>query len=83
MAIKDNELWDIPLNQVPHLTVQRVNEELQQDNLYSYKKQLNRIYKFFNHGPSPEAKALIENIKNKIKDINQYSCGIEQPENIS
>lgn len=83
MKLKDFELWDIPRNQVPHLTIHRVNEELKEHNIYSYKKQLSRIYKFFNHSPSPEAKVLIEKIKEKIKGINQFSCGCDMPEGIS
>ena len=83
MALEDYKQWDMPRNQVPHLTIKRVNEGLKEHNIYSYKKQLSRIYKFFNHCPSPEARVLIESIKNKIKDINQFSCGCDMPENIS
>lgn len=80
IKLKDFELWDIPLNQVPHFTVNRVNQEMQQNNLYSYKKQLKRIYKFFDHNPSPEAKVVIERIKSKIRELNQFSCGECEPE---
>ena len=68
--------YDIELKQAPHLTFQNVG----MGDKYSYKKQISRIYKFFDHAPSFEAKVMIEQIKLKIEELNQINCGVDKPE---
>ena len=64
--------YDIDLNQASILVFKQLKQR------YSYKKQINRIYKFYQHNPPEGAKQLISDLKFKIQQVNEIVCGVAQ-----
>lgn len=67
------EQYDLELNQASIRKCKLLKQK------YSYRKQMDRIYKFYNFNPTPEIKKVIHKLNLKLQEVNDAICGIERP----
>ena len=72
MTLED--AYDLELHQASILKCKLLKQK------YSYRKQMDRIYKFHGFAPNESARRIISSLKFKIEEINEVLSGVAQPD---